>query len=214
MKIISILAFILLVSQMAIAQIDLQPDVIAESGEPRLTASEIKQEKKSFLYFITKFRSSEFIGHTQYTLSALNLSIRANVKYSVELDGTIMFQMATDGNRYVTNSNVTFPMQGLVYFEVNNSKGPISFETETGETVSFYGKKNMFYIVESEKSFSNRKNVQSKFNRADKPIGRFIAEVRYDLFSQDIEFYEIQESSLLVRRGSFNGNVPPARRTW
>jgi hypothetical protein len=210
------LVLLLLLNTSVFAQ-DIMPDIIAETihQEERLSALELKAEKKTFLEFITKYRNSEFVGHTQYTLSALNLSIRANAKYSIETDGTVLFQLATDGNHYIHVSDVTFPMQGSVYFEVKDNQGlPLEFATEEGDTVSFHGKRNKFYIVESEKSFNLRKNIQSKFNRADKPMGRFMAIVRFDLFTQDIEFFEIHNSKLLLRRGSFNGNAAPSRRGW
>lgn len=207
------LFLLLLLISTAHAQ-EIMPEVFTEPGVERLTPEELKQEKKTFYEFITKFRSSEFVGHTQYVLSALNLSIRANVKYSVELDGSILFHLATAGNHYVQYSDVTFPMQGSVIFELKDRNGNVvNYQSEDGETFSMTGKKGQFYILESEKSFNLRKNVQSKFNKADKPIGRFLAVTQYDLFTQDIEFYEIL-NGVLYRRGSFNGNAAPARRGW
>jgi hypothetical protein len=196
---------------------EIMPDVITDtiSQSTTMTPSEIKAQKKDFIDFITKYKNSEFIGHTQYALSALNLSIRANAKYSIETDGTVLFQLATAGNKLVTAGDVTFPMQGSVYFEVKNKAGAATeFMTEDGEIINLVAKKNTFYIIESEKSFNLRKNVQSKFNRADKPIGRFLGITRFDLFSQDVEFYEIQNGRELLRRGSFNGNAAPRRTNW
>jgi hypothetical protein len=196
---------------------EIMPDVITDtiSQSQKMTPAEIKSQKKDFVDFITKYRNSEFIGHTQYALSALNLSIRANAKYSIETDGTVLFQLATDGNHYISASDVTFPMQGSVYFEVKNKAGVATeFITEEGQIVTLEAKRNTFYIVESEKSFNLRKNVQSKFNRADRPIGRFVGITRFDLFSQDVEFYEIQDGRTLLRRGSFNGNAAPRRTNW
>jgi hypothetical protein len=205
--------FLLLLSMSVHAQ-EIMPEVFTEQTEETLSPQEIKQEKKTFFEFITKFRSSEFVGHTQYVLSALNLSIRANAKYSVELDGSIMFQLATAGNHYIQYSDVTFPMQGSVIFELKDKDGKvISLQTEDGDISQMNAKKGQFYILENEKSFALRKNLQSKYNKADKPIGRFLAVTRYDLFTQDIEFYELQ-NGVLYRRGSFNGNAAPARRGW
>jgi hypothetical protein len=214
---------ILMISTLMITPLfadEIMPDLIAESiaTTAKLSRSEIDQEKKTFLDCITKYRSSEFVGHTQYVLSSLNLGLRANAKYSIETDGRIFFQLATAGNHYIANSDVTFPMQGSVYFEIKNNDGQlIDFKSESGETLSFGGIKNTFYIVENTNSFNLRKNVQSKFNKADRPIGRFLAIVKWDLFDQDIEFYEIQDSTgekVLLRRGSFNGNVPQTKRSW
>lgn len=216
MKLFKLGLMAFLISNVAMAN-DFMPEVITENinQEKVLTPAQLKAQKKDFLDFITKYKQSEFIGHTQYALSALNLSIRANAKYSVEVDGTVLFQLATAGNHHIHASDVTFPMQGSVYFEVKNKDGVhTEFITEEGQTLSLYPKAKTFYIIESEKSFNLRKNVQSKFNRADKPIGRFLAITRFDLFTQDVEFYEIQNGKELVRRGSFNGNAAPRRTNW
>lgn len=208
-----VLLLLLSLSSFAQAQ-DIVPDVFVDTTPGRISKEELEQEKASFYDFITKYRTSEFVGHTQYVLSALNLSIRANAKYSVEKNGTIMFQLATAGNHHIHHSDVTFPMQGSVIFELKDRTGKIvSFKSEEGETFEMAGKKGHFYVLESERSFDLRKNVQSKYNRADKPMGRFLAITRFDLFSQDIEFYEIH-NGVLLRRGSFNGNAAPARRGW
>lgn len=200
---------------------DIMPEKASNSTTQvkRLTPEELEVEKAKFVSFITKYRQNEFVGHTQYVLSALNLSIRANASYKIEkTDNTILFQLATAGGSGLTASDVTFPMQGLVYFEIKDTNGlPMDFRTEEGEIINFVGTKNTFYIVEKEVAFKLRKNVQSKFNKAEKPIGRFLAIVNYDLFSQNIEFYEIQnspEGKTLLRRGSFNANQAPVRRGW
>lgn len=214
MRLIMKLLFIALMLSNVVNAQEIKPDVFVETIPERLTQEELRQEKKTFYDFITKYRTSEFVGHTQYVLSALNLSIRANAKYSVELDGSILFQLATAGNHHIRHSDVTFPMQGSVIFELKDRDGKVvTFQSEEGERFEMIGKKNHFYILETEKSFNLRKNVQSKFNRADKPIGRFLAITRFDLFSQDVEFYEINDG-VLFRRGSFNGNAAPSRRGW
>lgn len=197
---------------------DLKDDVITTTNEEEqvLTAEELKAQRADYVNFITKFKSDVFVGFSQYVFSTLNLSLKAHVKYTKELDGTISFQMATAGNHTISYSDVTFPMQAKVYFELKSNKGEyLQFADQSGEAVTFKGKRNTLYLVETEVAFANRKAVQIKHMKAGSAIGRFFAKVEYDLFTQDIEFYEIDaannDQNVLVRRGHFKGNVSPSR---
>ncbi len=167
---------------------EIMPDKVAEAitENVRLSSDEIEFQKKTFLSFITRYGNNRFAGSTQYVFSPLNLDTRATVKYSKETDGTILFQLATNAGQG-TNSDVTFPTQGAVYFEILSKEGVLKeYTTDDGQIISFIGAKNVLYIVETEKSFQIRKNIQAKYNRADKPSGRYLAIVNWDLFKQSI----------------------------
>lgn len=211
--------FTLLITFNSFAQIDLQEEVITTPNQQELvlTREELKAQREDFVNFITKYKSDVFVGFAQYAFSTLNLSLKAHVKYTRELDGTISFQMATAGNHHISHSDVTFPMQAKVYFELKQADGQFLGFTDatTGEAITLKGKAKTLYLVETEEGFKNRKDVQIKHMKAGKAIGRFFAKVEYDLFGQDVEFYEIDSSApnenVLLRRGHFKGNVSPSR---
>lgn len=191
---------------------DIMPDQVgaAITENLRLSPDEIKKQKDTFFDFITKYRSNRFTGTTQYVFSVLNLNTPATVIYSKALDGTIRFQLASNAGN-TGNSDVVFPTEGAVYFEILNRDGnPKEYKTNDGQVISFVGTKNTLYIVETEASFEKRDKVQAKHNREGKATGRYLAIANYDLFKQSIEFYEIENSNgekTLARRGFFVGRA-------
>jgi len=197
--------------------LDIANDPVTASIEkrPTLTEQQVRDAKELFHDYITTYKCDQFTGQAQYVLSSLNLSLKSDVRYSVELNGTVLFQIATNGNAWWGRGDATWPMQGLVYFELKDKQGqPVKLQTDEGKEVTFSGQKGIFYVVESEKNLEVRK-VQKIYNKQGVPAGRFFAIVQYDLLNQKIDFYELVENdgkATLARRGSFEGIVPHVHR--
>jgi hypothetical protein len=170
------------------------------------TSSEKRFEK----FFSMK--SVMFKGRSQnFSLYNLDLEMRIHYIRPVNSEMPYEFTLASNGNLSIYREPV-FPTEGIVKFEIKDSSGKIKEFKYRGEKITFDNHPNIMYLVETEEGLMKRRarlyerQVKLKNNIYDKAHGLLIGVVSFDLFEQNIRFFQIdQMTNELVPRGTFTG---------
>lgn len=162
---------------------------------------------RHFQQIVVRLKSDLFRGRAQ-NFSSFNLDLDTFVHLNQDhLTGVHTFNLASNGNPTI-NGVPVWPIAGRVQ---SSLEGVFQLE---GEEVSFSEREGLFYFVESDKSFRERTarwdllKTHPMYRDYLGSRGRLVGVGTLDLYSLEIEFYELNpETEELVRAGVLDSGV-------